>query len=456
MRLHWATLMIIAAATALSARAEEPAQPGNAAVHYWCAAAVMNRPANEQEQKVLDYIEEWSFLPPKVFIERRDAFYFLQEDLKPGGTMDMLHVGAECSFCDFDTAALICQGWQQNDHLLRDLARRGWGAVTVLEGQGDLIRAAQLHADLLQFSAHLCQCPELTGALNGGAILTASLDKMGAFLSLKPGTEALRGLRDRFNRIPPNPMSFSRCWTYEARFQPPLLKKAVRLTDSDLDEALRSHDEKNDLVEWQASSVFGPEWKSVIQMLRSKKLEERQALVEGWAKQLGEELDAFAKAGDAPPTEAERRIRAQVEHMCRLAKAAEGNSAPENPTLAPWTGLIMGLYPTFVRHNASLEMGRILCAAALFEAESGQYPASLDALAKYFPAGVPKDPFTGQDFLYALEEGFPCVTAQPSASLRKELKPRQYTIRMAQMLKQQAERLERYRKGAQSPPSADH
>ena len=61
MRLQRAILWLaLAAMAALPAQADEPAQPGNAAIHYWCAAAEMKRPANDQEEKILDYIEEWN------------------------------------------------------------------------------------------------------------------------------------------------------------------------------------------------------------------------------------------------------------------------------------------------------------------------------------------------------------------------------------------------------------
>lgn len=455
MRLLCAALCLILAVAALPAQADEPVQPGNAAVHYWCAVAVMKRPANDQEEKVLDYIEEWSFLPPKVFIERDDAVYFLKEDLERGGTMDIIHVGAECPLCDFDTDGLMAEGWLPPVGLLRHVGQRGCAAVSVLEGQGDMLRAAQLHADLLQFSAHLCQCPQMLYALSGTAVLRGSLEQMEALLALKPGPDVLRALMDRFNRIPPNPLSFTRCWLYLAKFQPSQLKKETHLTDKDLDETLESLKE-NDWNTLRTYGPFGPEWKTIALTLRSKKLEERQALVESWATQLGQELNAVAKAGEAPLAESEPRVRLQVERMRRLAMPADAKSMPRNPFLAMWTELPIVNYATCARYNATLEMGRILCAAALFEAETGGYPTSLDALAKYFPAGLPKDPYTGRDFLYSLEEGLPCVKAQPSASLRQELQAWDCRMSMAQILTTQAERLERYRKEVQSPAPGAH
>lgn len=452
MRVPMAVLWLIMATATYSASAKEPAQSSNAAVHYWCAAAVMRRPENAREQKTLDYIEDWSLLPPEVFIERRDAVDFLRADLVRGGTMDMLHLGAECPLCDFDTDRQTAEGWLPHDELFRILARRGWAEVCALEGQGEFLRAAQLHADLLQFSAHLCQSPELGTSLVGAAVMSASLGQMEAFLALKPGPEALRALMDRLNRIRPNPMSFSRCWSYSAKFRPMLLTKELRLTDEDLDQALRWDDKRKDLKPPLLFFLM-PEWKTTLQFVRSKTPEERRALVEGWAKQVGEELNAVAKAGEGPPAEAEPRIQAEVERMKQLAKPADSGAG--NPFLASQAGLPVNVYAHFARINATLEMGRIICAAALFKAENGRYPTSLDALAKYFPAGLPKDPFTAKEFLYALEEGLPCVTAQPSTSLRGELKNWDCRMSLADTLKRQGECLERYRKKAQNPPSAN-
>jgi hypothetical protein len=65
-------------------------------------------------------------------------------------------------------------------------------------------------------------------------------------------------------------------------------------------------------------------------------------------------------------------------------------------------------------------MLRIMVAAALNKAETGAYPDTLEKLAKYFPKGLPNDPFTGKDFLYRLKEGLSRIESNPPESVRSD------------------------------------
>jgi len=263
----------------------------------------------------------------------------------------------------------------------------------------------------------------------------------------------LRALMGRLNRIPPNPLSFSP--TRLVKYLPALTafgNKDLRLvTDEDLDDALNAIQKQR-----KQATLLRPHLENVLQILRSQKPENRAGLVDRWIKQIEDELNALAKTSSGPITESEPRVRAWTERLMQLAKPDDKQGWPGNPLLPEETETEVADYRNCAIANARLEMGRILCAAALFEAETGKYPASLDALAKYFPAGLPKDPFTGNDFLYSLDEGLPCVTAQPSASLRQEMPSWYCRMSLAQILTDQAKRVERYRKELQTPASGAH
>ena len=73
--------------------------------------------------------------------------------------MDMLHIGAACTQCDFDVAAMDGGAIPPMKMFAPGQTRLGDGDHA--GGQGQLERAAQVHADAVQFSVHLCQCPEL-------------------------------------------------------------------------------------------------------------------------------------------------------------------------------------------------------------------------------------------------------------------------------------------------------
>jgi len=447
---------LILAVAALPARAEEPARPGNAAIHYWCAAAAMKRPANDQEQKVLDYIEQWEFLPPKVFIENRDCVRFLEEDLRSGAAMDMLHIGAACAQCDFDVAAMNREAFPPMT-ILRHLEIRASAVATMLEGQGQLERAAEVHGDAVQFSVHLCQCPALMYALTGIGVLRGSLGGMNDFLVRKPGKEPVRALMVRLISMPSRPLSFSACIADDARRAPLRLKLEKLFSDAELDEALQVMD--NNLPgQGMAYKMFpglAASRKMLIGQLRSLKPDERAPAYGKWADQVGEELSELAKAGEGRFADAGPRVKARIEHMKELATPAAGQMYPENPLVGTFAYSEMAL-ATFAGNNARLAMSKILLAAAFYEAETGQYPTSLENLSRYFPQGLPKDPFTESDFEYKVEEGLPAVAAHPPEDVRREYAPRDFRISMAEIIKNQSDRLERYRKEVQNPAPGAH
>ncbi len=448
MRLPHAALWLTLAIAATSpTQADEPARPGNAAIHYWCAAAFMKRATNDQEEKLLDYIEEWNGLPPKVFIEKRDAMNFLEQELWRGEAMDMLHIGAACTQCDFDVAAADGTAIPEMKPL-RDLARRACAAAAMLEGQGELEHAAQVRADALQFSVHLCQCPALMCAYSGSAALQIGLGGMNDFLARKPGKEPIRVLMVRLITMPARPLSFSACMADEAKREPLSLKLEKRFTDADLDESVQAMD--NDLFgRYKLFPELGANRKTLIAQLRSLKPDERAAAYGKWADQVGEELSELAKAGEGSFAEARPRVKARIEHMKELGKPAAGQTYPENPLMGTFV-YADSAYAGFTGGNARLAMCKILLAAALCEAERGKYPTSLETLRRYFPQGLPKDPFTESDFEYKIEEGLPVVIAHPPEDVRREYLWH-FRISMAEIIKNQTERLERYRNEEQKP-----
>jgi hypothetical protein len=199
---------------------------------------------------------------------------------------------------------------------------------------------------------------------------------------------------------------------------------------------------------------MGANYKTLIEQLRSIKPDERAAAYGKWADQVGEELSELAKAGEGSFAEARPRVTARIEHMKELGKPAAGHTYPENPLLGQfvYSGT---LHASFAVSNARMAMSKILLAAALHEAETRQYPTSLETLREYFPQGLPKDPFTESDFEYKVEAGLPVVAAHPPEDVRREYRW-DFRISLAEILKKQAENLERYRKETSSSPANTH
>ena len=79
-------------------------------------------------------------------------------------------------------------------------------------------------------------------------------------------------------------------------------------------------------------------------------------------------------------------------------------------------------------HTAGLWL---LAAACVEHAETGRYPSALKSLGKYFPEGLPKDPFTGKDFAYRLEEGLPTAECRGDAPEEKRRRPEIYVFSLS-------------------------
>lgn len=102
----------------------------------------------------------------------------------------------------------------------------------------------------------------------------------------------------------------------------------------------------------------------------------------------------------------------------------------------------------FAKADAWLGMHRIACAAVLYKEDKGKFPETLNTLKPYFKEGLPKDPFTGKDYVYSLKDGLPCIECVPPDEMKKEAEqagvPRS-SIDFSARLKEDAEALKKFR-----------
>jgi len=126
------------------------------------------------------------------------------------------------------------------------------------------------------------------------------------------------------------------------------------------------------------------------------KLAEPQALqlLTRYSQALGKEID-FGFLADREMTDTHKRADLQ-EAICQLSEAI----AIEFSTLGPVWEILDGLYESQLWHTAHINNIRAAVDIYLIFAKTGRLPEKL-------PEHLPKDPFTGEDFIYEItDEGF--------------------------------------------------
>ena len=93
---------------------------------------------------------------------------------------------------------------------------------------------------------------------------------------------------------------------------------------------------------------------------------------------------------------------AQMQRLINKLKGGDGTD-PVTKDIISWAnmeGLIDQRYPYYVGHRAHINGVKAAVEVYLVVAKTGQLPETL-------PEGLPKDPSTGQDFVYEItDEGF--------------------------------------------------
>jgi len=117
-----------------------------------------------------------------------------------------------------------------------------------------------------------------------------------------------------------------------------------------------------------------------------------------------ESTDRAIAASQLSPTEARKALRSlnQEEYQrCRRLDKLPMDAY----TLTPLT-MTAGVYDMFLKHDAIRDSMRIAIAIKLYSMEKGRRPGSLSELtAEFLTPPLPKDPFTGNDYLVLYKDG---------------------------------------------------
>jgi len=430
--LIWIAGIVLAGAVAAQDATEEewklPPPPDNAAINYCLAMALQPRPYDAAGLEAEEFIDsEFAKLPPEALADWPDVQKFLQEYFGPGDTLGALHRGAQKSRCAFDVdysdgpvTPLL--------HLpeILHLARRCVAAAKFAEFNGDPNEAAQIYADLMRMGQHVGQDPIMIGGAVGDSTQREVSEEIEGLLSREPPPEAARTLFATLQDIEPRPFDLSAYLHAEAEScgnwlaQLPL-EEFLTLSDhfKQYFEALPDDQRKEKLAQW---------------------IDEYRAIMHSVA-----EIVKEPYYNSAPKV---RKEEAQVE---KLSEDFLRNPKTGNPLVSFWISPLETSARCFAQAEARLGMTKLACAAVLHYHEKGKYPESMDDLAEYFPDGLPKDPFTGENYTYTLVEGWPRVEFDAYEELRQQNDDSLYSIDLSRRRKQDAEALAKFREQMEEP-----
>jgi len=372
-----------------------PPRPDNAALNYLAAMALMKTAEKPEEIKAIRFLDDtYRKLPPAAIEDHDEAIAILKHDLQRGGGMWMVHEGAGKSRCAFDV------DWEKGPGILlphlalmRNLTRRCLAAAKYCRYTNNDVRAAEILADVASLGAHLGEDPVLIGGLVGVSVQKTAVDGIEGLLASEFEAEAVERLHAALAALPPRPFRTEVYFRSEAAIYGDWMLKHP--------EAIR------DLV----AAPKG--------LLRKLAAASMAARLPAMVREYQDAMLRMAEAAAGPYYQSGVKLDVEMKAMRARVEASRKDPLTGNSLLPVLLPALERIHGQFALAEAQLGMVRIVCAAGLDRARDGAWPPALAALRRHFPDGLPKDPFTGKDFSYALAGGLPRVACEGKIAIPK-------------------------------------
>ena len=371
----------------------------NAAIYYWKAAALIRAPTTCDE---LEYVGKADVLladvSPAIFTAQPEMLQWL---LNAGPMLSALHQAQGCAICEFPIRT-SSEPFLDLSHLpcLRALTRRALAVAKAYEFVDNAPGAAAIYVDLLKLVQHLDQDRNLVSGFAAAELLQRNLSELESFFGRHLSAETVAPLKDYFKALPS-----------------PVFHPGHYLRD----EARRYGD-------WLLENTAGPEEqlsrlyrnaksKPAVEKLMTLDPQKKQQRLRGWVDDYRKRMNALAVAVELPFTAGLPRIRQLDERKEAIQAGAPGDN-PLVPLLVPTAA---EMYLRFLLAEAQFNMLHVLCAAAVYRADTGSWPGDIDTISQHAHRAMPTDPFSGDKFYYKLERGMPVlITRVPKRMMSQE------------------------------------
>ena len=375
----------------------------NAAFDYLTALAQRPIPGNVVLLEA-EYLSDSIFstaLPPSVLDEAPDLLTLLKL-MEYDRAVRFLHQSAAKPKCQFgidmskypavDLSVLAP---------LRQMAKKTFLVALACERDADNLGAAEIYADLVTMGDHIAQEHVLIAGMTGVAIQRIAMEGTEGLLARSPSRDAAACIEQRLSTLPP--------W-------------APRLASACQSEAVA-------YGLWLQANPAEPLVSSLTNLPADATPEQRAACVAAAAGIYRDQTERWSKLLSQPYWQAREALvneEARVDELIGKAAADPAQFgaygilriAPSGKNIAKFAVLA----------DARIAMTRIVCAATMHLTDKGAYPADILALAPYFPDGLPKDPFTGENFIYSLKDGLPQIIAAAPKELTANAPESQFRL----------------------------
>ena len=398
-RLGWVVLWIAlcsagqAAATSGEGgnRVAEVGTFDNAAYDYWRALAHRRTAGTAEEVDIARFIDQsLPALPPKIFAHRPEiGQWLIGERLM----LEALHQGGLKPACAFNPAEA---GWIKPDlsypPLLRDLMRRALAVAKAFEFIGKHDAVTSIYIDLFRMLDHI----------------DADLNWVSGYYCVRQAPVIVRHIEGYLSRTPPR-AAVEPLEKYLATMDRPRypLRKFLRREMRNYAQWLV---EDLDEVERKLAGMYGDQLITpAVDRLQDLSPGKKRAQLVAWLEGYEEEIRALAAAMEAP-------YRQGIELIREMDRRIDGiRRDPVHPNTNPLLPLLMPpmteTLEQFLAAEAAYGMVEIMAAAAVFRDFVGEWPETREELEQFSRRSLPRDPFTGEPFAYALRRGGPRIEA---------------------------------------------
>ncbi len=411
-RLAAAVLCLCAAFPASGAA---PRRKDNAALDYWKAAALMNRPRTiEQFDMTLFIRQDLPGLPPRVFSFWPEAGRWLLTEKE---MIRALHDATSRTYCDFGSRRGPATGPRldlRHIPMLRQLTDRALATAKAHAYAQDMQGAAAIYRDLFAMVANLDGDRTLASGAAAADLLQQIVVQLADFFADAPPVPATHILETYFRRTP---------------------DRLFHLGDYLRDEGYR-------ISRWLMLDPAAAEKKLAmlygrnpsrpgVDRLMSLPPNRKAERLQKWVMDYEDRMIRMAAACDRPFAQGISTLRRlDAENKALRTKTLPPDANPLIPLLVPE---ITPLYRRFTLAEGQFRAARVLTGAAAYRAAHGRWPVNLDEM--HDPA-LPHDPFSGEPFYYKL------VQVQPYLIIRipKRLAARQGLVYQFDFARRQRER----------------
>ena len=396
-------LIFVILISSADSRAEPPFADSsqNAAIYYWKAAALIQAPTTRDE---LEYAGKADVLladvSPAIFAAQSEMLQWL---LNTGPMLPALHQAQACAICEFPIRA-SSEPFLDLSHLpcLRALTRRALAMAKAYEFVDNAPGAAAIYVDLLKLVQHLDQDRNLISGFVAAELLQRNLSELESFFGRNLSAETVAPLKDYFNALPSPVFHPGNYLRDEARRYGDWLLGNTACPEERLSRLYRN-----------AKS------KPAVEKLMTLDSQKKQQRLRGWVDDYRKRMNALAAAVELPFTSGLPRIR-QLDEQ-KEAVQADAPAPGENPLVPLLVPTAAEMYQRFLLAEAQFDMLHILCAAAVYRADTGSWPGDIDTISRYARRAMPRDPFSGDKFYYKLEHGMPVlITRVPKRMMSQE------------------------------------